>query len=79
VILRQELSYEGAAVLGDRQVASVLKLQVEVFYIEDCDSRLGSHSGYGKPHEEAFIATIPEPATMAMLALSGLALLRRRR
>ena len=39
----------------------------------------GRNSGYGKPHEEAFIATIPEPATLSLLALGGLAMLRRRR
>jgi len=39
----------------------------------------GHNSGYGKPHEEAFIATIPEPATLTLLALGSLVVIRRKR
>ncbi|MCX5685617.1 MAG: PEP-CTERM sorting domain-containing protein [Planctomycetota bacterium] len=35
--------------------------------------------GYHNGVEEAWVATLPEPATLALLAMGGLALLRRRR
>ena len=51
--------------------------QVVVTFVDNCDVNYGRIMTYGLEFEE--IGPIPEPVTMSLLALGGLALLRRRK